>query len=344
MFLTAPYIPPIDPSVSVIDAETISVRSDTTVRAVNVVMHNSTVSHGVGHAETDHESREAEVYRRDDRSMQDTNRTPSLVSSRYLLERWLHDTASTSASMDEVDSVASPSQSRSSSVHPPSDLVDVFDGYSFKGRNSVLIDDEDVSEEEEEEEDQDVTGHSVSAELHVVVTTETVAPDHDEPTPEPKTPEARPAALPPVDTTNKPTSVADVTPRAREDIPATATAPALKPPTSPVKAVAKAAASSSTGPDIHHKESKKASVPKSHAQRSGRQRSRREKSGIPELDADLVETDDEPEDPRGAWNDVIEIVRVPYGLADESEKQHHKNDKKLKRGAEQMLSLFGSPR
>ncbi len=42
--------------------------------------------------------------------------------------------------------------------------------------------------------------------------------------------------------------------------------------------------------------------------------------------------------------DVIETVRVPHGHADENEKQHHKNNKKLKRGAEKMLSLFGSPR
>jgi len=52
---------------------------------------------------------------------------------------------------DGEDSVATPSQSRSSSVHPPNDLMDVFDGYSFKGRNSILLDDEDVSEEEGEE-------------------------------------------------------------------------------------------------------------------------------------------------------------------------------------------------
>jgi hypothetical protein len=83
--------------VSVIDAETTLVRSDTGVQltspsVVDVVMHNSTL-HGVIHAEADHESREAEVYQR---SMQDTNITPSLVSSRYLRERWLHDSTSAS--------------------------------------------------------------------------------------------------------------------------------------------------------------------------------------------------------------------------------------------------------
>jgi hypothetical protein len=163
------------------------------------------------------------------------------------------------------------------------------------------------------------------AEVNGVVTTETVAPDHDEPTPEPKTPGARPAALPPftppakrspltlkpelppVDTTLKPTSVADATPRASEDIPAPGPAP--KRPTSPLRAVAKAAAAASTGPDIHHKESKKSSVPKSHAQRPSRQRNRREKYGIPELDADLVDTDDEDD-----WDFIEADGEESYGV------------------------------
>ncbi len=424
---------------------------------------------------------------------------------------------------DGEDSVATPSQSRSSSAHPPNDLMDMFDGYSFKGRNSVLLDDEDVSEEEEGEEegDQDVTGHSISFEINGTATTEMVALEHDEPTPEPepKTPEARPAALPPstpptkrsplilkpelppVDTTMKPISIADATPRASEDLPA----PPSNPPRSPVKAVAEAAAAASTGPGIHHKESKKAPVSKSHAQRPSRQRNRREKSGIPEFDGDLPDTNDEDDartahdEPEDDWDfieadgeesygvrgpslfargvvdryklavfrkgatpnrgtgeatglsngpsspspttkrrgrtgalpfrrpqknflraksppstssrsskspgkllmsdhrmsattstvsspqsmrttlgqpslkskestvsvgspgsssggstngdarvasdaDVVETVRVPHGHTDENEKHHHKNNKKLKRGAEKMLSLFGSPR
>ena len=213
---------------------------------------------------------------------------------------------------DGEDSVATPSQSRSSSAHPPNDLMDVFDGYSFKGRNSVLLDDEDVSEEgeeEEEEEDQNVTGHGIPAELDGLTPAETATPDHDEPTPEPKTPEARPATLPPstppakrspltlkpelppVDTNIKPGSVTDATPRASEDLPV----PASKPPPSPVKAAAEAAAAASTGPDIHHKELKKASAPKQHAQRSSRNHNRREKSGIPELDRDILDANDEDE-------------------------------------------------
>ena len=239
---------------------------------------------------------------------------------------------------DGEDSVPTPSQSRSSSIHPPHDLMDVFDGYSFKGRNSVLIDDEDVSEEEEGEgegdEDQDVTDHSISSNLNGTAITEAVAPEHDEPTPEPKTPEARPEPLPPstppakrspltlkpelppVDTTMKPASVADATPRASEDLPAHSS----KPPISPVKAVAKAAAAASTGPDIHSKELKKAPAPKSHGQRSSRQRNRREKSGIPELDGDLPDTNDEDDvrtahdEPEDDWDFIEADGEESYGV------------------------------
>jgi hypothetical protein len=42
--------------------------------------------------------------------------------------------------------------------------------------------------------------------------------------------------------------------------------------------------------------------------------------------------------------DVIETVRLSQVHVDENEKHHYKNNKKLKRGAEKMLSLFGSPR
>ena len=235
---------------------------------------------------------------------------------------------------DGEDSVPTPSQSRSSSIHPPNDLMDVFDGYSFKGRNSVLLDDEVSEEEEGEEEDQDVTGQSISSRINGAIA-ETVAPEHDEPTPEPKTPEARPAPLlppstppgkrsprtlkpelPPVDTTMKPASVADATPRASEDLPAASS----KPPSSPVKAVAEAAAAASQGPDIHHKDLKKAPAPKSHGQRPSRQRNRREKSGIPELDGDLPDTNDEDDvrtahdEPEDDWDFIEADGEESYGV------------------------------
>ena len=58
-------------------------------------------------------------------------------------------------------------------------------------------------------------------------------------------------------------------------------------PISPLKAVAHAAAAASTGPDIHHKETKKVPAPKTHEQRPNRQRNCHEKSGVPALDRDL---------------------------------------------------------
>jgi len=206
---------------------------------------------------------------------------------------------------DGEDSVATPSQSRSSSAHPLDDSVDVFDGYSFKGRHSVIIDDEEeISEEEEGEEEENVTASSILSELNGEAAAATVVLGQEEPISEPKTPEARPTALPPstspakrspvltrpelppVDTSAKPATFTDATPRASED----ASGPA---PRSPIKAVADAAAAASTGPDIHHKESKKVSGSKTHGQRPSRQRNRREKSGVPALDRDLSDANDE---------------------------------------------------
>ena len=225
---------------------------------------------------------------------------------------------------DGEDSVATPSQSRSSSAHPLDDSMDVFDGYSFKGRHSVIIDDEEeVSEEEEDEaEEVNVTGPNILAEVNGEAAAETVVLGQEEPISEPKTPEARPTALPPstppakrspvttrpelppVDTSAKPASFTDATPRASEDAPT----PAPTVPISPVKAVARAAAAASTGPDVHHKETKKVPAPKSHTQRPSRQRNRREKSGVPALDFDLSEDDVRTErDEDDDW-DFVEAV------------------------------------
>jgi hypothetical protein len=76
--------------------------------------------------------------------------------------------------------------------------------------------------------------------------------------------------LPPVDTSAKPNSFADATPRASED--ASGRAPTV--PISPVKAVDHAAAAASNSPDTHHKKIKKVSVAKSHGQRPSRQLNR----------------------------------------------------------------------
>jgi hypothetical protein len=186
----------------------------------------------------------------------------------------------------------------------------VFDGYSFDSQLAVITDDdEDVSEEDDQEKEEDQDISSILAELTGTVTAETVviAGHHEEPARESKTPEARATALPSstspsrqssfivkskLPSVNTPqASATDHTPRASEEsIP-----PTSRPPTSPVKAVAEAAAAASMGSDIHHKEHKKASSPKPHGQRSNRQRNRREKSGVPALDRDLSDANDEDE-------------------------------------------------
>jgi hypothetical protein len=61
-------------------------------------------------------------------------------------------------STDGEDSITTPSQSRSSSAHPPNDLVDVFDGYSFDSQPAIITEDDgDVSEEDDQEEEEDLS-------------------------------------------------------------------------------------------------------------------------------------------------------------------------------------------
>jgi len=110
------------------------------------------------------------------------------------------------------DSVTTPSQSRSPSVHPQETEVDVFDGYSFKGRHSVVIDDDENSDlgdqddeyEEDEEEDVSISKSSMSGDVSdqesALIDTEGQPVEADTETEEereaePRTPEARPATL-----------------------------------------------------------------------------------------------------------------------------------------------------
>ncbi|KIM47384.1 hypothetical protein M413DRAFT_22065 [Hebeloma cylindrosporum] len=131
---------------------------------------------------------------------------------------------------DGDDTNTTPSQSRSSSIRPQlkqqqqqqpptpaaeEDDVDVFDGYSFKGRHSVLIDDEEEEEEEvsgsdevDESTDEEKVGDQDLAVLQGLERQQSDALEEqsvegaeteDGGEQEPKTPEARPApALPPV--------------------------------------------------------------------------------------------------------------------------------------------------
>ena len=192
---------------------------------------------------------------------------------------------------DGEDGAITPSQSRSPSVHPDEDEVDVFDGYSFKGRHSIIMDD-DEEEEEEDEEDEDeeasITGPSIDnvlldgqvPELAPIITEVSERPALavvEEIAAEPKTPEARPAALPEPVTPPSP---------AREQ----AAAAAKK--TVPRRSHEVQVSESAKAEALTAEETKAAKVA-AKRQSAQRQRGRREKSGIPALDRDLSDAHDE---------------------------------------------------
>lgn len=211
---------------------------------------------------------------------------------------------------DGEDSVVTPSQSRSPSVHPiEDDTVDVFDGYSFKGRHSVILDDdidEDQADEEDEDEEDDSVLEEEEEEEEVSQTASSIAPVLEaskseeildvseipaevaeyianaaaEENAEPKTPEARPVALPasepPVAAEQK--TEASATPRTSQDA------------TSVESATVEQAVPPATAVAQEAKQQAKANKPLAAGPRPQTQlkaRSRREKSGIPALDRDL---------------------------------------------------------
>jgi serum/glucocorticoid-regulated kinase 2 len=206
---------------------------------------------------------------------------------------------------DGEESNTTPSQSRSSSIRLQQqpvvdDSVDVFDGYSFKGRHSVLIDDDDDEEDGSEEESEEDEEADILAALEAV---KTAAPEPivEEEVLEPKTPEARPAPLPEpvietlpplpaddIDILPEPTE-ADVVPPVPEiDEPIPRRSKDLPPP----------GPSSPVPPTLPEKEQKpkvvtatKAPIPRPAANRGTR--TRREKSGVPALDRYLSDAIDE---------------------------------------------------
>jgi serum/glucocorticoid-regulated kinase 2 len=114
---------------------------------------------------------------------------------------------------DGEETNTTPSQSRSSSMRAPlvvaigtedEESVDLFDGYSFKGRHSVLIDGEEEEEEESSEagsEEESLEGDGDDSSIVKPVESEVVPvveATKAEEVVEPKTPEARPDALPEV--------------------------------------------------------------------------------------------------------------------------------------------------
>ena len=111
---------------------------------------------------------------------------------------------------ENEDSASTPSQSRSPSVYAQETDPGVFDGHSFKGRHSVLIDDDEDNsdlgnEADESEEDDEGVSASVSLVSEDVKDRENVADTEGQAAetetlgecePGPKIPEARPAMLP----------------------------------------------------------------------------------------------------------------------------------------------------
>ncbi|KAG9222210.1 hypothetical protein CCMSSC00406_0006507 [Pleurotus cornucopiae] len=204
---------------------------------------------------------------------------------------------------DGEESNTTPSQSRSSSIPPqPSqpivadDSVDVFDGYSFKGRHSVLLDDEEESEESSEMESEE------DGEVQTPATAQPQLQDVEE-APEPKTPEARPQPLPEVDLEPEPKTPATAEPPAiptkldthtaepAEAKPATPEPPLpskdvpLPPPITPDTSVPEKVK------EVKVVQPTKTVAPKPTTSRG--HRPRREKSGVPALDKYLSDTADE---------------------------------------------------
>ncbi|TRM70468.1 hypothetical protein BD626DRAFT_449021 [Schizophyllum amplum] len=257
----------------------------------------------------------------DTQNFDDTFLDMEPVLDEYVDEQETDQEHSTDAERTDDESANdTPSQSRSSSsVRPASttdvdETVDVFDGYSFKGRHSVLLDD-DVEEDEEEESEEDHEGEEDEEEeldealkkLKEEKQTDVEARVADE-AEEPKTPEARPTtavepvpdlgvevqaeAAKPSEAQEKPTSPVEP---ARPQPEATTAEPEAKPRTS--KDV--------PAPVLPEKDGKHAKTARvtTKAETQKRQssyrgtatRSRRERSGIPALDKNLPDDYDEGE-------------------------------------------------
>lgn len=193
---------------------------------------------------------------------------------------------------DGEDSVATPSQSRSPSVHPDDD-VDVFDGYSFKGRHSVIMDDDEEDDEDDESgpgEDEDSAADASLDNLLPEDHSRSGDMDTVEEVPEPKTPEARPAVLP------EPPAAA---------VPAIESKPEVPEPTEKEQPESQQLTVDTTVPS-----SIEVPTPATSAEVSAvaevtpateekpprpppKQRNRREKSGIPALDRNLADIPDD---------------------------------------------------
>ena len=209
----------------------------------------------------------------------------------------------------EDSNAATPLQSRSPSFQrlaPQEEGIDVFDGYSFKGRHSILVDDDDDDEEDDDddEEEEDRVGEMSRNDMSSVldsleaVTAQVAEKQVDQESVEPKTPEARPSNPEPV--------VEDIPPLPPKE------------PASPVDESDHVSTTEGHGPsepstpplpDLPSKEPPKAKVA-SHLQAAiprlaniRANRVRREKSGVPALDRFLSDGEDNQETERDEDSD-----------------------------------------
>lgn len=211
------------------------------------------------------------------------------------------------------DSVATPSQSRSPSVHAQEADIDVFDGYSFKGRHSVVIDDDENSDlddddeyEEDGEEDASISKSPVFDEVKdqesalADAEDQAVETETEDREPEPRTPEARPVILPAEAPSEKPkpiTGSAQQTDTAERPVPTKR--PSVEIPRPSVDSQRSEISSKSGKPHIPPKSS---AIPRSLKQ-AGK---RREKSGIAALDKHFGEgTGELTEREEDEW-DIVE--------------------------------------
>ena len=203
--------------------------------------------------------------------------------------------------VDGEDAYPTPSHSRSPSVHPDENGVDVFDGYSFKGRHSVIMDDEDEEgsgdsgEEETDEEDMpsvltDMLDSPPQPPRETEVVNESPISGEQPAEPEPKTPEARPQVL--LEEAPEPEKVtATVEPTPSVDLSSTTRVTEL-----PAQNVA--TEPTETAPPLPAKDAKPkvTKVPIATKATVRNARGRREKSGVPALDRFLSDGPDEDGD------------------------------------------------
>lgn len=215
---------------------------------------------------------------------------------------------------DGEDSVATPAQSRSSSAHPAvQEEPDLFDGYSFKGRHSVLIDDDDDSvanhgdADSEGDDDEEELPESLTAPLDIDGLPSTELEED-----EPKTPEQRKPALPdiPVDVPVTASDIAEVEPPVESvvEVEDQSVAEVVSSSVEATPKVDKSTLDSSEAvKPVEEKDSAPAPVsPKAATAEpvstivamrpnapTRAPRGRREKSGIPALDRDLSDADED---------------------------------------------------